>query len=259
MNKNVYYLITFGVGLVGGAGGFFLGHRMGKKSEQARADEEINEVKELYAKRNKVEKFATPEDALNALHGEDGAPVIDAAEFQNYEGIVQNEEYQVRPLTAEITETETNVKTTEFTINGQSPEDYFETHPQHNNVWDAAVDIDGEALAERGTGVPYVITLDEYQEEEESYDKITLVFYGEDGVLVDDHDVRVDNVDYTVGSQNLHRFGMGSKDKSTVYVRNDEREADYEIVLNEGSYSEIVLGVKVAAPKSRPGKMRDDE
>lgn len=246
MNKNI--LIAIGVGIAGAAGGFFIGYRAGKKSELDRADREIEEMKDLYARRNKVEKFATPEDALNALHNPE--------EIEQYQEQVT--EYQERPLNGPIEETDNNVTTTDFTIEGQTPEEYFATH-QDRNVWEAAVNIDGKALEERGTGVPYVITLDEYQEEEVSYDKITLVYYAEDEVLTDDRDQRVDNVDYTVGSQNLHRFGMGSEDKNTVYVRNDDREADYEVVQNEGSYSEIVLGVKIPDTKSRPGKMRDDE
>jgi hypothetical protein len=251
VNKNI--LIALGVGVAAGAAGWFVGYRMGKASELNRADREIEEMKDLYARRNKAEKFATPEDALRELHGQEAVE-----EVEQYLEEARN--YQERPLEGEIFETgEPDDEPTPFTIEGQTPDEYFATHPQHQNVWDAVIDIDTKALEERGTGVPYVITIDEYQEEEQDYDKITLVYYEDDEVLVDDHDDRVDNLDYTVGPQNLHRFGMGSNDKKTVFVRNDRREADYEIVLNEGSYSEIVLGVKIPSSKSRPGKMRDDE
>lgn len=254
MNKNI--LITVGVGVAAGAAGWFVGFRMGKQAELDRADREIEGMKDLYARRSKAERFATPEEALRELHGQEAVEEVN-------EYLDQARNYQERPLTGPDDELEEDAsredRGPEFTIEGQTPEEYWATHPQKQNVWESAVDIDGAALEERGTGVPYVITMDEYQEEEESYDKIDLTYYAEDDVLTDDHDKRVDDYNYTVGAQNLHRFGMGSGDKKVVFVRNDTRGADYEITMNEGSYSEIVMGVKIPDSKSRPGKMRDDE
>ena len=40
------------------------------------------------------------------------------------------------------------------------------------------------------------------------------------------------------------RFGHGSNDPNVVYIRNDRLKAEYEVLLNSGSYQEEILGQK---------------
>jgi hypothetical protein len=51
-----------------------------------------------------------------------------------------------------------------------------------------------------------------------------------------------DNRDNLVGDKNLDRFGHGSNDAFIVYIRNDQLEIVYEVVLSPNSYAEEVHG-----------------
>ena len=80
---------------------------------------------------------------------------------------------------------------------------------------------------------PYVISPDEFGCAD-GYDAIGLTYYSGNGVLVDDNEERVDNVEELVGECSLKHFGEYEDD--SVYVRNDERKCDYEILLDESNY-----------------------
>lgn len=110
---------------------------------------------------------------------------------------------------------------------------------------------------------PFTITREEYFEDEADYDKITITYYESDDILADDRDEPIDDIEGAIGPDALESFGHISEDPNICYVRNRSREADFEIIKNEGSYSVIVhgmdpedLGLKPA--KKRPKKMRDD-
>lgn len=83
--------------------------------------------------------------------------------------------------------------------------------------------------------VPYVISPDEFAEDED-YEKISLTYYA-DGVLVDEEDDVVD-VSIIGGEDILNEFGAFEED--AVYVRNDERKADYEILEDERTFKEVM-------------------
>jgi hypothetical protein len=80
---------------------------------------------------------------------------------------------------------------------------------------------------------PYVISPDEFGCAD-GYDAISLTYYSGNGVLVDDNEEQVDNVEELVGEDSLKHFGEYEDD--SVYVRNDERKCDYEILLDESNY-----------------------
>lgn len=82
---------------------------------------------------------------------------------------------------------------------------------------------------------PYVITPDEYDELTE-YEKVTLQYFSDDGILADDNNFMVEDVDELVGTEWESRFG--EYNPGVVYVRNDARQCDYEILLVQGTYSE---------------------
>ena len=82
---------------------------------------------------------------------------------------------------------------------------------------------------------PYVISPEEYGDIEE-YDCIELTYY-EDGVLTDDGDEIIDDVDAIVGEGSLETFGDYEDD--SVHVRNDRLKCDYEILRDPRKYSEV--------------------
>lgn len=90
----------------------------------------------------------------------------------------------------------------------------------------------------------YIIDTEQFSEEMPNFDKLTISFYVEDDVLVDENDEIIDDVVGIVGEQALTSFGMGSDDPDVVYVRNENLSIDYEVICIHASYSETVLGIK---------------
>lgn len=90
--------------------------------------------------------------------------------------------------------------------------------------------------SERSNSVePYVISPEEFGEVED-YDKVSFTYYA-DGVLADEYDEVVENVDEIVGEESLTHFGEYEDD--SVFVRNDKLKCDYEILLDQRNYSDI--------------------
>lgn len=71
---------------------------------------------------------------------------------------------------------------------------------------------------------------------EQDYPTISLTYYEEDGVLADENNKIIDNVEELVPEDFADHFGEYEDD--SVYVRNDEFGAYYEILRDYGSYAE---------------------
>lgn len=93
---------------------------------------------------------------------------------------------------------------------------------------------DDEDVSDKQTK-PYVIPPEQFGDDE-SYDQISLTYYA-DGVLADENDEVIDDVEETVGIESLNHFGEYEDD--SVFVRNDTRKCDYEILLDQRTYSEV--------------------
>lgn len=78
---------------------------------------------------------------------------------------------------------------------------------------------------------PYVISPDEFGEL--THETITYTYYA-DGILADEVDDVVDDIEGTIGCSSLLHFGEYEDD--CVHVRNDRLETDYEILLDTRSY-----------------------
>lgn len=92
----------------------------------------------------------------------------------------------------------------------------------------------GDPIMSDGEG-PYVIPPEEFGMMDD-YETISLTYYA-DGVLADDMNYRVEDVDNVVGIESLRRFGEFEDD--SVFVRNDELKADYEILLDSRKYEDV--------------------
>ena len=90
---------------------------------------------------------------------------------------------------------------------------------------------------------PYVISPEEFGEFED-YERISLSYYA-DQVLADEDDEKIEDVDNVVGLESLTHFGEFEDD--SVFVRNDRLKCDYEILLDQRTYSDVM--------KQRPHQM----
>ena len=79
---------------------------------------------------------------------------------------------------------------------------------------------------------PYVIEPGEFGEMD-GYETISLTYYA-DEVITDDFGNIVDDVDELIGLESLSHFGEFEDD--SVFVRNDAKRCDYEILMVEQRY-----------------------
>ena len=91
-------------------------------------------------------------------------------------------------------------------------------------------DEEDETVVER----PYVIPPEEYGVG--SYTTISLTYYS-DGILADDEDERVENIEDTVGEDFAEHFGDYEED--SVHIRNDRRRCDYEICRDNRTFAAV--------------------
>lgn len=207
MQRETY--IVGAVALVAGAaGGFFGAKYMYEKKFQEDLDAEVAEVKEFYAKANKAGDYATPEAAAERL-----GLVGEAADaIRSYQGV------------------ETPVEVVVSVEDGTTV-----------NVFDG-VTARALNIEERSHAIPYVITNEEFFQNEPEHEQVTITYYMGDDVLADDKDGVIEDVDTLIQRENLQLFGVGSEDEAIVYIRNEKKTIDFEITRSEGKYAHEVLG-----------------
>lgn len=111
----------------------------------------------------------------------------------------------------------------------------------------------------------FIITKDEFDENEHEHENETLTAYSD--VVADAKDMPIDDVPSVLGDDALTSFGHGSDDRNVVYVRNMKHEVDYEVVNDDRTYAEVVLGftgdegphIKHSRHRSRRRHHMDDD
>lgn len=88
---------------------------------------------------------------------------------------------------------------------------------------------------------PYVIHKDEFWSNEMDFAQHTWTYYEGDDVMIDEEDIVVYNHDQKIGEL---RFGHGSGDPNTVYIRNEKMKMEMEVLREEGLYSIEVMGLE---------------
>jgi hypothetical protein len=217
----------------------FLGWQLAKRHYSKKYDErldlEIESARKFFGRLNKVDKdgaVITPEEVA----AEKGRPTMmeEAAEaLKEYkDGPTQYNKVVAQNVT--VTEDE----------NGLHAEgEIVQSNVFLNGKPVVPADFDlVEESKNRDPDRPYVISQEEFMENEDDFPQNTLTYYAGDDILADDRDEVVDNVEDLVGTDNLVRFGHGSNDPNVVYVRNEKNSVDFEIALSTGKYAEEVHG-----------------
>ena len=161
---------------------------------------------------------------------------------KKYEQIAEEEINSVKEM---FLKREQDARDVEITVEPQpSVEASLKKFEEKPDISTYAEILKNEAYVPEGTEMvenkPYVISPDEFGENED-YDTISLTYYA-DQVLVDDGGDKIEDVDDVVGMESLTHFGEYEDD--SVFVGNDRLRCDYEILMDERTYSE--------AQKERP-------
>lgn len=197
MNSKLLYFLSF---IVGASAGSLITWKFVEKKYKQIAQEEIDSVKETYAKMRKDDleaKKADLEAAKAKLHTAEPerveTPEVQPEEVQKYEDVIAKHNY------------------TSYS----------------NNINEKG----GDVMTDR----PYVISPDEFGDYPD-YETISLTYYN-DKVLTDEYNEIVDDIDDLIGEDSLNHFGEYEDD--SVFVRNDALKVDYEILLDSANYSDI--------------------
>ena len=244
--KGQQVAVLAGAALVGALAGGGLTYILTKKRLTLKFEEiakqEIEEAKHFYKQLHKEE---TPQDILEKRHGKEAVsamreyqgkgahPVVGPVETES-ELIVDPEdaEAHLEQVEGRVIEQE-HVAVVSETVNV-----FDEAHPDPDMPgWDYAAEV-----ARRTGDAPYIVSHDEFFENEADYEQVQVTYYEGDDVLVDDQEMPIPDSDSSVGDDNLTKFGHGSKDENIVYIRNDGRGLLYEVVRSEGKYAHEVLG-----------------
>ena len=81
---------------------------------------------------------------------------------------------------------------------------------------------------------PYIVTPEEYRESD--YESETLIWYS-DKILADSDGNVIHNINEVIGPEALSSFGRYLDD--TVYVRDDNKKIDYEIIWDSRKFSSV--------------------
>jgi hypothetical protein len=84
---------------------------------------------------------------------------------------------------------------------------------------------------------PYVISPDNFGEYEDEYTQISLIYYA-DQVLTDEDNQPIEDIEDTIGIESLSTFGEYEAD--SVFVRNDRLKTDFEILLDQQKYADVI-------------------
>lgn len=169
------------------------------------ANEEIESVKETFSKKQKKEY------AKNYLNCDDTIDITD--------------------LGGKLTD--------KMESEDKHEKEYEEMKKQYDKCKNI-IDERGYLFVERQDGTipkpPYVISPEEFDTLDD-YGTETLTYYA-DGVLTDDFDNPIEDVEAMVGVESLTHFGEYEDD--SVFVRNERHRIDYEILADERNFSEVV-------------------
>ena len=208
---------------IGGALGYILTRRRLEEEYLTISKLEIEEARRFYRKLNK-EDFPTPEDAVRRF-------------------ILKNE--------PTITSDQFVEALRQYTGESIPQSDTIEV----KNIFDRGSNTDpevgyAEEVQTRNREAPYILSLSAFMSNESGYTQVTLTYYAGDNVLTDERDEPIEDVNATIGLENLYRFGDFSGDPRTIYISNERLQMDFEVLRHDGKYTVEVLGLD-DRPRSR--------
>lgn len=95
-------------------------------------------------------------------------------------------------------------------------------------------EVKKEEISVPGIKAPYTITPDQFVDDVIN-DKITLTYFSEDGVFMNEEEDTLPHGTELVGEENLDKFG--EYEENVLYVRNESANTDYEVIREDRAYA----------------------
>lgn len=264
---NLKLLVPSGLTVAAGLGaavGYVVASRILEKKYRELADKEIAEARVLYQRMYSrpplvlEPEVEESEEDVEADEEDTPAGAWDDLEETVQERIMTN---AMKAMGTYVPPSDDSEGVEKGTSVPTSRNTFAEYQPPGDEVMEAL-------MADRDPAAPYIITKSEYYENEPDIEQKRFTYYEGDGVLVDDQEEYnpIQDIDRVAGDDNLLRFGYGSGDEHTLYVRNESVDPpmDLYITRSTGHYAIEVMGLDESQPHlkhSQPRKfrVRDDE
>lgn len=252
-----FFLAGTGVGVAAGfAVGYFV---MGKRLEtkyQKLADEEVAKMREHYQQlRVALEGEAERRKPLEQLVVERGYTSTEVK--RDY---TEEEQAAIDETNAKFPAEGPEETTPAFGPTASEATEEVETHnvfEETEEEWNYDVEI--AKREELDKDVPYIIHVDEFRQNENVYEQVTMTYYEGDDILADTRNTIIEDMDAVIGLGNLGRWGHGSKDPNITYVRNEELKVDIEILRDRGSFHETVHSIRHSSERRSTTRGRFDD
>lgn len=228
---------AIGGGVVGGA----VTYLTVKKTFAERAQRDIDDVKRVYADRFDGKRVVSTHVAVDEEEAFSVLPTKD---------ISIDELMRAKQFVADLGYAYPANKDREEDPKAKDPESYDvsiydrqETPPDDAEEVESPLLIGYDLAGLIEAHKPHLISLQEFHETKDDWDKSSLVYYEGDDTLTEENDRPIDDIEYLIGERHLDFFGLRSGDPNQVYVRSPQVSTDYEITRNIGYYTEIVLNI----------------
>lgn len=205
-------ILKIALGFVAGAGvGLGVGKVYFEKKYQQIADEEIESVKECYHKALK-QKEVKEEMTEKIFEQADERPAKKSKDEEDISKAYKSSEPET------------------VTVNA------FDVARENIDKIMKSVNADTDRPQEDTAEEPYMITETEFYETNDTYDKVVLHFYMNDGYLVNENDDVVELAN-TIGVDAYDL--LSHADEAELYYRNDRTGEDYEVIRLYSSYVSV--------------------
>ena len=211
--------------------GFLFGMRFNKEKikaeEFARSEAEIEKIRAVYAQKTTA---AQPKPSVEDIVEEKGYVVVEEA---------PEPERPLRPVVP-VDDYAGNQRRIDYAgVSVPFAKRTEDAEKSKDDGWNYPLE-----LASRTPHRPYIIHQDEFHQNESGYQQVTYSYYAGDGVLTDERDDILENIDNLVGLENLQRWGHGSDDFNVIHIRNPVLELEFEVCRSPKSYEQEVQGLE---------------
>lgn len=275
MNNTLKYIAVGTAGLVvGGAVGFVIATKRADKIIAREIDRVeaaySSSLKDAHERITKTGKYGTVDEAAAVLlSSEEQELVIDEEDVDIEQWRKDNGSVDVKDFIEQFKQRSAKpyggvTFPGQETIKDPDAEEETTQAPESEVYDDTPKPSVPEFVTVRDPNGPYLISIDEFMDDEETpFSKVDMTFFEGDETLVDTRDQIIPDIDTVVGSNNLNRFGEGTTDPDQMYIRNERLEMDIELTRDEGTYTRKILGIipedELQRSMTKPLKMRESD
>lgn len=254
--------------LLGFAGGVAVGCVATYFGMKAKFEKHSNDIIREYREYSN-ERIQKAQDEVNKLIAQDkfdeeeyNKKVASEPEFEDYTAYARQEDHNgaqtavngvSEPLRGISVESARTIKDEMDALSRDVHDQDFDEHmaereapeddePETLSDYEEAIEFNqqmqDQAASEGFSDFPRTISAGEMLNSKQWYSKLTFTYYAADEILADDQDMIVDDYKDIVGEHFADLFGTNEDDPDVVYIRNDERETDYEVIMVKESYKD---------------------